>query len=61
MKNSGKFNTGYNQAYQCADMITTFANPASGTAISLYVTVVGNPDWPFYNGHTGIVAWEVVD
>ena len=50
----------YLQYMAATKMITTFANPASGTAISLSVTVAAYPDFPFYNGHTGILAWEIV-
>ena len=54
--------SGYNVACSCADMVTSFANPASGTAISFSVNIQssGNPTYPFYNGQTGIVAWEIV-
>ena len=47
---------------QNCNMITAFANPAVGTAISFAVNIVssGNGSYPYYNGHAGIVAWEVV-
>ena len=53
---------GYNNGSQGTQMITAFANPAVGTAISFVVNIQssGNPSYPYYNGHAGIVAWEVV-
>ena len=54
--------TTYPQLGQNCNMITAFANPAVGTAISFAVNIVssGNGSYPYYNGHAGIVAWEVV-
>ena len=52
----------YPDASQGTSMITSFANPASGTAIALSVNIQssGNPTYPYYNHHAGVVAWEVV-
>ena len=54
--------TTYPQLGQNCNMITAFANPAVGTAISFVVNIAssGNGSYPYYNGHAGIVAWEVV-
>ena len=53
---------GYYDGSQGTQMITAFANPAVGTAISFVVNIAssGNGSYPYYNGHAGIVAWEVV-
>ena len=52
----------YPNGSQGTQMITAFANPAVGTAISFAVNIAssGNGSYPYYNGHAGIVAWEVV-
>ena len=62
-RGAGHPGSGYSIVDCGCKMITSFANPASGTAISLTVNVhmnSSNPSYPFANGHAGIVAWEVV-
>ena len=61
-RGSGSPGSGYTIVSHGTQMITEFANPAVGTAISFVVNIAssGNGSYPYYNGHAGIVAWEVV-
>ena len=53
--------SGYNLGSQETSMVTSFANPASGTAIALSVNISAyHAPYQFNNGNSGLVVWEVV-